>query len=123
MKVPILKLKNILLTSIQVELTDEDAIEFQNDVLNKVISCEAEGVVIDISSMEIVDSYMARVLSDTVNMVQLLGTQTVICGIQPDVALTLIEMGRELLGVKTALNLDKGIEILEGIMKKQEVKS
>ena len=70
---------------------------------------DAAGVVIEITALEIVDSYMARVLNDTANMVRLLGTEVVICGMQPSVALTLMEMGRELIWVEAALNLELGI--------------
>ncbi len=114
MKVPILKLKDILMTSIQVDLTDQDAIEFQSDVLHKVIETEAKGVVIDITAMDVVDSFMARMLNDTAAMVQILGAKVVISGMQPSVALTLIEMGRELVGVETVLNLDQGLERIKG---------
>ena len=109
MKIPILKLGDLLLTSIQEDLTDKDAIDFQSDLLRMTARSDAAGVVIDITSLEIVDSYMARVLNDTANMVRLLGTEVVLCGMQPSVALTLMEMGRELIGVEAALNLELGI--------------
>jgi len=116
MKVPILKLKDILLTSIQIDLTDEDAIEFQNDVMQQVSRTEAKGIVIDITALDVVDSYMSRVLNDTANMVRLLGCEVVITGMQPSVALTLIEMGRELINVETSLNLDQGMEKLQQLI-------
>ena len=109
MKISILKLGDLLLTSLQEDLTDQDAVDFQHDLLRMTASSGAVGIVIDITSMEIVDSYMARILNDTANMVRLLGTEVVICGMQPAVALTLMEMGRELIGVEAALNLDLGI--------------
>jgi len=109
MKISILKLGDLLLTSLQEDLTDQDAVDFQQDLLRMTASSAAVGVVIDITSIEIVDSYMARILNDTANMVRLLGTEIVICGIQSAVALTLMEMGRELIGVEAALNLDLGI--------------
>nr|QNO44147.1 hypothetical protein BNEMNGLB_00002 [Methanosarcinales archaeon ANME-2c ERB4]QNO44170.1 hypothetical protein NLDJDEJO_00002 [Methanosarcinales archaeon ANME-2c ERB4]QNO44858.1 hypothetical protein FNLBKCNM_00002 [Methanosarcinales archaeon ANME-2c ERB4]QNO46573.1 hypothetical protein NKHCAGDB_00006 [Methanosarcinales archaeon ANME-2c ERB4] len=110
MKIPILKLKDILITSIQIDLTDEEAIEFQTDVLEKVSETDANGVVIDITALDVVDSFMARVLNNTATMVRLLGAEVVLCGMQPSVAITLIEMGRELIGVKTALNLDQAVD-------------
>lgn len=113
MKVPILRLKDVLITSIQFDLTDEEAIEFQNDLLEKSSIDGIVGVVIDVSSLDVVDSYMAKVLNDTARMIKLLGPQTVFCGMQPDVALTLIEMGRELVGVETALNLENGLEKIQ----------
>lgn len=120
MRIPILRLENILLTSIQVDLTDQDALEFQSDVLSVVKDTEAKGIVIDITALNVVDSFMARVINDTAAMVQLLGTEAVVCGMQPAVALTLVEMGRELVGVETALNLDQGVEKLHRLIKERE---
>ena len=121
MKIPILKLQDILLTSIQIDLTDEDAIDFQGDVLNEATRTEAKGIIIDITALDVVDSFMARVLNDTANMVRLVGCEVVITGMQPSVAQTLIEMGRELIGVETALNLDLGMEkIKEMIASRRE---
>ena len=109
MKIPILRLGEILLTSIQVELTDNDAMDFQADVLSAVSRHEAQGIVIDITALDVVDSYLARIINETADMVTLLGAEVVVCGMQPSVALTLIEMGRALIGVETALNLDQGV--------------
>ena len=120
MKIPILRLKNILLTSIQVDLTDQDALDFQSDVLHKVAETKAKGVVIDITALDVVDSFLARVLNDTATMVQILGAEAVICGMQPPVALTLVEMGRELIGVETALNLDQGMEKIQALIEEGE---
>ena len=116
MRIPILRLKGILLTSIQVDLTDEDALGFQRDVLSRVNQTEAKGVVIDITALDVVDSFMARVLNDTAHMARLLGAQVVICGMRPAVALTLVEMGRELVDVETVLNLDQGMEAIEQVI-------
>ena len=110
MAIPILRLNDVLLTSIQEELTDEEALAFQDNVVRRVNEVEAKGLVVDINALDVVDSFMARVLNETATMVRLLGTQAVICGMQPAVALTLIEMGRELIGVTTALNLEQGLE-------------
>ena len=117
MKIPILKLKDILITSIQIDLTDEEAIVFQADVLAKVSETYANGVVIDITALDVVDSFMARVLNNTATMVRLLGAEVVLCGMQPSVALTLIEMGRELIGVETALNLDQAVDKINELIK------
>ena len=119
MKIPVLRLKDILLTSVQVDLTDEDALEFQDDVLKAVERTEASGVLIDITSLDVVDSFLARVLNETAVMVRLLGAEAVISGMQPDVALTLVEMGRELIGVATAINLDHGMEKLQELISKR----
>jgi len=119
MKITILQLKDILLTSIQVDLTDEDVLEFQADILDKVKKTEAAGIIIDISTLDVVDSFMARVLNETATMVRLLGTEAVICGMQPEVALALVEMGREIVGVETAVNLDHGMEKLQELVGKR----
>ncbi len=119
MKIPILRLKDALLTSIQVDLTDQDALDFQADVLRVVSETEAGGIVIDITAMDVVDSFMARVLNDTARMVQMLGAKVVLSGMQPMVALTLTEMGRELIGVETALNLDQGLDKLRHLIRER----
>jgi len=115
-KVPILRLRDILLTSIQVDLTDREALDFQSDVLRMVTKTEAKGVVIDITAMDVVDSFMARVLNETAAMVRVLGAEAVVCGMQPAVALTLIEMGRELVGVETTLNLDQALDKIQRLI-------
>ena len=116
MMIPILKLKDTLLVSIQMDLSDDDALQFQDDLVERARSSAAAGVVIDITALEVVDSFMARVLNDTANMVRLVGAETVICGMQPAVALTLTEMGRELVGVETALNLDHAMQRLQDLI-------
>lgn len=116
MRIPILKLKDTLLASIQTDLSDEDALQFQQDLVERSRDTEAAGVVIDITALDVVDSFMARVLNDTANMVRLVGSETVVCGMQPAVALTLIEMGRELVGVETALNLDQAVDRLDDLI-------
>ncbi|MEA3323991.1 MAG: STAS domain-containing protein [Euryarchaeota archaeon] len=123
MKIPILKLKDILITSIQIDLTDEEAIEFQTDVLAKVSENDADGIVMDITALDIVDSFMARVLNNTATMVRLLGAEVVLCGMQPSVAITLIEMGRELIGVETALNLDQAVDNINELIKSRATTS
>jgi rsbT antagonist protein RsbS len=123
MKIPILKLKNVLITSIQIDLTDDEAIEFQTDVLGRVNETEANGVIIDITALDVVDSFMARVLNNTATMVRLLGAEVVLCGMQPAVAITLIEMGRELIGVETALNLDQAVDMINELIKSRATTS
>ena len=115
MKIAILKLRGILLISIQVDISDEDAVAFQTDVLRVITDTEAKGLVIDITVMDVIDSFMARVINDTAIQAGLLGVRAILCGMQPDVALTLIEMGRELVGVETTLNLDQAFDRLEMI--------
>lgn len=109
MKIPILRLGRVLMASIQVELTDTDVMQFQTDVVEKISQIEAMGIVIDITSLDVVDSYMARVLNDTASMAKLLGAEVVICGIRPYVAMTLVEMGRGLIGADCVFDLDQGL--------------
>lgn len=113
MRIPILRLGKILMASIQLDLTDADALQFQDDVVRKIAEIEALGVAIDITALETVDSYMARVINDTASMARMLGAEVVICGVQPYVAMTLVEMGRELLGADCAFNLEQGLRMLQ----------
>lgn len=110
MKIAIMKLGEILITALPLDLIDEEAMEFQGDLLNEINAHDAKGVVIDISALDLVDSFMARIINDSATMASLLGAEVVVCGMQPQVGTTLIEMGRELLGVETALNLDLAME-------------
>ena len=120
MSIPILKHRDILQTLIQADLTDQDLTDFRSELLDKVRETEAAGVIIDITSVEVVDSYMARAINETAHMVRLLGSDIVVCGMQPTVALTLVEMGRQLLGVATALNLDQGMEKIKRMIADRE---
>jgi len=119
MKVPILRLFDILLTSIQTDLTDREALDFQSDVLQVLLESDAGGVVIDITALDVVDSFMARVLSDTARMAQIMGAQVVLTGMQPMVALTLVQMGRGLVDAETALSLERGVEKLRGLIERK----
>ncbi|WP_163102526.1 STAS domain-containing protein [Peribacillus alkalitolerans] len=113
MRIPILKLHNYLLVSIQWELDDRTALQFQEDLLRKIHETSANGVVIDFTSIDFIDSFIAKVLGDVVNMSKLMGAEVVITGIQPAVAITLIELGIGLEDVFTALDLEKGLEKLQ----------
>lgn len=113
MKIPILCLGKMLLASIQVDLSDVDAMQFQSDLVKKIAEIEALGVVIDITSLDVVDSFMARVINDTASMSRLLGAEVVVCGVQPFVAMTLVEMGRDLIGADCTFNLNQGLEMLK----------
>jgi rsbT antagonist protein RsbS len=115
-RIPILRLDRILLASIQVDLTDADAMQFQNDVVCQIAEIEAMGIVIDITTLEVVDSFMARVINDTASMARLLGSEVVICGVQPYVAMTLVEMGRDLISADCAFNLDQGLKMLKRVI-------
>jgi rsbT antagonist protein RsbS len=109
MPIPILKLKEYLLVSIQIELDDHTALQFQEDLLKEIHTCGSSGVVIDLTSVKIIDSFIAKVLGDVVAMSDLMGAKVVLTGIQPAVAMTLIELGILLRNVSTALNLEQGL--------------
>lgn len=113
MRIPILKLRNCLLVSIQWELDDQTALQFQEDLLKKIHVTSVRGVVIDITSIDFIDSFIAKVLGDVISMSKLMGAKVVITGIQPAVAITLIELGIRLEDVLTAIDLDRGLEKLE----------
>ncbi|GAA0431663.1 RsbT antagonist protein RsbS [Lentibacillus halophilus] len=109
MRIPILKLHNYLLISIQTEMDDNTAIQFQEDLLSEIHRTGASGVVIDLTSVDMIDSFIAKVLGDVVKMSNLMGAKVVLTGIQPPVAMTLIELGVHLQNVPTALDLEQGL--------------
>jgi rsbT antagonist protein RsbS len=113
LRIPILKLHDYLLISVQVELDDQTALRFQEDVLEKIHIEGSRGVVIDLTSVEMIDSFIAKVLGDVVDMSNLMGARVVLTGIQPAVAITLIDMGIVLDEVPTALDLEQGLERLQ----------
>ncbi|MDY0406895.1 STAS domain-containing protein [Virgibacillus sp. 179-BFC.A HS] len=109
MRIPILKLGNYLLISIQMELDDKTAIQFQEDLLQRIHETGATGVVVDLTSVDIIDSFIAKVLGEVVSMSDLMGAKVVLTGIQPAVAITLIDLGIHLQNVQTALDLEQGL--------------
>ncbi|CAM3371371.1 Anti-anti-sigma factor [Bordetella sputigena] len=111
-RIPILKLQDYLLVTIQVELHDQLAITLQDDLTQQLSRTHARGVLIDISALEIVDSFIGRTLAHIAAMARIMDANTVIVGMRPAVAITLIELGMSLTGIKTALNVDKGMELL-----------
>ena len=111
--VPILRVADTLLVTIQFELHDAMAEAFQQDVLAAIERTGARGLLIDITGLDMVDSYVARVLADTGRMARRMGTDTVLVGMRPEVAATLVRMGYLMEGVRTALNVDEGLRILE----------
>jgi rsbT antagonist protein RsbS len=112
-RIPILKLHDCLVVSIQWELDDQTALQFQEDLLHKIHATSARGVVIDITSIDFIDSFIAKVLGDVINMSKLMGAQVVVTGIKPAVAITLIELGIRLEDVLTAIDLENGLEKLQ----------
>ena len=111
-KIPILKMGEFLLVTIQVDMHDRLAMALQDDLTRLINETEARGVLIDISSLEIVDSFIGRMLGNIAAMSRVLDAQTVVVGMQPAVAITLVELGLSLPGVRTALNVDAGMELL-----------
>jgi rsbT antagonist protein RsbS len=122
-KIPILRMGKFLLVTIQVDLYDRLALNLESDLVQMVSKTGARGVLIDISALSIVDSFMGRILGNIGSMSKILDAETVVVGMQPAVAITLIELGLELKGVHTALNVEKGMELLQhkiGFMESEE---
>lgn len=111
-QIPILRIGSTLLVSIQIELRDAVADAFQADVLEAIEKRGTTGLVIDISGLDMVDTYVARILAETGRMAKLMGTSTVLVGMRPEVAATLVRMGYGMEGVRTALDLDDGLALL-----------
>lgn len=116
--IPIIKLDDNLIVSIQVSLHDRLVMKLQDDITNQIVKTEAKGLIIDVSSVEIMDSFIARTINDIGKNAKTMGTEAVLVGLQPAVAITLIEMGMELDSVHTALNLEGGIQKLNEIINK-----
>jgi rsbT antagonist protein RsbS len=111
-RIPILRMGPFLLVTIQVDMHDRLAMTLQDDLTQKITSTGAKGVLIDISSLEIVDSFIGRMLANISAMASVLDAQTVVVGMQPAVAITLVELGLSLPGVRTALNVERGMHQL-----------
>ena len=119
-RIPILKLRNLLLVSIQVDMHDRLAMQLQDELTAKISATGARGVLIDISSLDIVDSFIGRMIANIAAMARVLDAETVVVGMQPAVAITLVELGLNLPGVRTALNIDKGMALLESATRRVE---
>jgi rsbT antagonist protein RsbS len=111
-RIPILKLEECLLVSIQVDMHDRLAMTLQDDLTARIVSDRAKGVLIDISGLEMVDSFIGRMLGDIAAMSRILDAETVVVGMRPAVAITLVELGLSLPGVRTALNIERGMALL-----------
>jgi rsbT antagonist protein RsbS len=111
-RIPILRMGDFLLVTIQVDMHDRLALRLQDDLTQRIADTGARGVLIDISSLEIVDSFIGRVLANIASMSAILGARSVVVGMQPAVAITLVELGLTLSGVRTALDVDRGITLL-----------
>lgn len=111
-RIPVLKMGNLLLVSIQVDLQDQLALDLQDDLAERIVATGARGVLIDISALDIVDSFIGRMLSTIASLSRLLDAETVVVGMRPTVAITLVELGLYMPGVRTALTLEHGLELL-----------
>jgi rsbT antagonist protein RsbS len=111
-RIPILKLGPMLLVSIQVDMHDRLAMQLQDDLTDRISTTGARGVLIDISALEMVDSFMGRMIGNIAAMSRVLDAQTVLVGMRPAVAITLVELGMTLPGVRTALDVEKGMALL-----------
>ena len=111
-RIPILRMGNFLLVTIQVDMHDRLALQLQDDLTQRIAEWGSTGVLIDISSLEIVDSFIGRMLANIAAMARVLDAETVVVGMQPAVAITLVELGMSLSGVRTALNVESGMELL-----------
>jgi rsbT antagonist protein RsbS len=111
-RIPILKMGEFLLVTIQVDMHDRLAMTLQDDLTERIVKARAHGVLIDISALEIVDSFIGRMLGNIASMARVLDAETVVVGMRPAVAITLVELGLSLQGVRTALNVEKGMDLL-----------
>jgi rsbT antagonist protein RsbS len=114
-RIPILKVGDFLLVSIQVDMHDSLAMNLQNDLTEKIVETHARGVLIDISSLEVVDSFIGRTLGNIAQMSRILDAEIVVVGMRPAVAITMVELGLSLVGVRTALNVDKGMDLIRSL--------
>ena len=112
-RIPILRMGRFLLVSIQVDMHDQLALTLQDDLTSRIVSDRAKGVLIDISTLDVVDSFIGRMIGNIAAMSRVLDAQTVVVGMQPAVAITLVELGLQLEGVRTALNVEKGMALLQ----------
>lgn len=118
-RIPILKMGRFLLVSIQVDMDDRTAMTLQDDLTAQIVKHRAKGVLIDISSLDVVDSFIGRMLANTAAMARILDADTVVVGMQPSVAITLVELGLSLKGVRSALNVERGMELLRSVAREQ----
>ncbi|HEU4887474.1 MAG TPA: STAS domain-containing protein [Thermoanaerobaculia bacterium] len=111
-RIPILRMGRFLLVTIQIDMHDRLALALQDDLTSRIVKDRAKGVLIDISALEIVDSFMGRTLGNIAGMARILDAETVVVGMRPAVAITLVELGLSLPGVRTALTVEKGMQLM-----------
>lgn len=119
-RIPILRMGEFLLVTIQVDMHDRLAMSLQDDLTTRISETGARGVLIDISSLETVDSFIGRMLGNIASMSRVMDADTVVVGMQPEVAITLVELGLSLPGVRTALNVERGMDLLRDSRKNSE---
>jgi rsbT antagonist protein RsbS len=115
-RIPILKMGECLLVTIQVDMHDRLALTLQDDLTEKIAATRAKGVLIDISSLEVVDSFIGRMLGNIAAMSRVLDATTVVVGMRPAVAITLVELGLALPGIRTALNVERGMDLIREVL-------
>lgn len=113
-RIPILKMRSFLLVTIQVDMHDRLALALQEELTQQIVAQRARGVLLDISALEVVDSFIGRMIANIAGMARVLDAQTIVVGMRPAVAITLVELGMGLPRVRTALNVDAGMALLEG---------
>jgi rsbT antagonist protein RsbS len=118
--IPILKVGRCLLVSIQIDMHDQLALALQDDLTQKLVATRARGVLIDISALDLVDSFIGRMLSNIAGMARVLDAHTVVVGMRPQVAITLVELGLTLAGIQTALDVDRGLALINRMMDEPE---
>src|SRR5215217_3382855 len=119
-RIPILKMGRFLIVSIQVDMDDRTAMVLQDDLTSQIVKQRAKGVLIDISALDVVDSFIGRMLANTAAMARILDAETVVVGMQPAVAITLVELGLSLQGVRSALNVERGMDLLRARLSEAE---
>jgi rsbT antagonist protein RsbS len=119
-RIPILKMGHFLLVTIQVDMHDRLAIALQDDLTERIVRDHAHGVLIEISALDIVDSFIGRMLGNIAGMARILDAETVVVGMQPSVAITLVELGLSLPGIRTALNVERGMDLLRQSLRATE---
>jgi rsbT antagonist protein RsbS len=115
--IPILKSGDYLITSPQVALHDKLAVQYKDEILERIVESRAKGLVLDVSAIDVVDSFLVRQIGEIASAASIMGAQVVVVGLRPEVAMTLVEMGLSLRGVRTARDLEKGMKILREVRK------